>query len=273
MKYIATLALLICPMLVYAADRIREEETIDRTIPLESGGRLSIKNVNGDITLSTWGRGEMRMQAHKVAKARTAERAREILEETDIEITEMPDHIRIVTRQPSDGSLFKRADVRVGYTLTVPEVIALDLESVNGNIKAPSTQGKAEVETVNGDIDLRGTRGSVKAETVNGSIDLTDIQSGVEADTVNGQIEISIAAQIDEDIQAETVNGSIRLELPEGFAGYLNASTANGSIRTEFPITVKGRFLGKSLKGDINGGGKAEIKLETLNGGIRIIEN
>lgn len=252
----------------------KREETVEYTLDFVPGKMLSVHARNGGITLKTWARDQVFVRAEKKAKASDEEGAEELLETTTIEISETDSGIEIRTQRPDNKwNLFKDWNISVNYTVTVPQSVRLDLDTVNGSIFIPPTTGNVKSETVNGSIKINGTRGAIDVETVNGKIALAEIIGGVKAETVNGSIEIAITEQIQNDIRAETVNGGLRLSLPSGFQGRIQAKSTIGHIDTEFPIVVKGRVSGrisKSIRGDLNGGNGPNIKLQTLNGGIDI---
>lgn len=248
----------------------KREEIVEYTLDFAPGKMLSVHARNGGITLKTWARDQVFVRAVKKTKASDEEGAEELLETTTIEIDETDSGIEIRTQRPDNKwNLFKDWNISVNYTITVPQSIRLDLETVNGSISIPPTTGNVKSETVNGSIKINGTRGAIDVETVNGKINLTEIIGGVKAETVNGSIEIAIAEQIQDGIRAETVNGGLKLSLPSDFQGHIQAKSTIGHIDTEFPVVVKGR-VSKSLRGNLNGGNGPNIKLQTLNGGIDI---
>ena len=252
----------------------KREETVEYTLDFTPGKKLSVHARNGGITLKTWARDQVFVRAVKKAEASSGEEAEEMLETTTIEIKERDSSIEIRTRHPDNKwKIFKNWNISVNYTVTVPQSVRLDLETVNGSISVPSTTGNVKSETVNGSIKMNGTRGTINAKTMNGTINLTEIIGGVNTQTVNGSIEIAIAEQIQDNIRAEAINGGVKLSLPSDFQGRIQAKNTIGHIDTEFPVVVKGRFSGrisKSLRGNLNGGKGPNIKLQTLNGGIDI---
>ncbi|MCZ6632472.1 MAG: DUF4097 family beta strand repeat-containing protein [bacterium] len=249
------------------ADDYIEEEIIEQTLAFSPGDELLLKAVNGDIQIKTWNKEKVHIYAHKKAKAHSEEEALELLEIVTVEIDSKPGHLKIWTHHPKNFKMRKKS-INISYTLTVPQKIHLDLQSVNGNIDVPATSGSVETGTVNGNIDVSETHGAVKSETVNGKIHLIAIVGSVQAQTVNGTIDIDIQSVDEDGIQAQTVNGKINLSLPSDIRAKLRASTQNGNIQTDFPLTVRG-WIGKTAKGQINGGGPS-ISLQTLNGGIRL---
>ncbi|HEX2252881.1 MAG TPA: DUF4097 family beta strand repeat-containing protein [Thermoanaerobaculia bacterium] len=234
-------------------------QTIDRTLPLRAGSELVVRNVNGPVTLGTWDRDEVRLVAVKRVKAGSESAAREGLEALEVDIEQSADGLRIETDQPRHGDgLFSWAtgtsvQYEVRYTLTVPRSVRLDASTVNGSVKAEGLAGEIRLGTVNGGVHVRDTRGALEAHTTNGAIDAELVQ-----------------VTRDARLAFTTTNGSIDLALPSDVRGRLQANTTNGSISSDFPVTVEGRYGPKSVRGDLNGGGHATLKLATTNGGIKI---
>ena len=144
-------------------------------------------------------------------------------------------------------------DTKVEFTVRVPAGVHFTGRTVNGDVKVRGLSANVRASTVNGDVDL-STSGYANATTVNGSIHAV-LGSG----DWNG------------DLEFETVNGTITVELPPGIAADVRASTVNGHIETDFPLTVQGRWGPREMRGTIGGGGH-ELRLETVNGSIRLRE-
>ena len=101
------------------------EEVVERSVEFQPGGRLSLVNVNGEISVGTWDRHEVTMKAEKRAGAGSEEEARLLLEETTVEFDRIEDRIDIRTELPKRN---RERNVTVAYTLTVPEEIAPGVE-------------------------------------------------------------------------------------------------------------------------------------------------
>lgn len=233
-----------------AAADVTEEKSF--SYPLDDGGRVSLDNVNGDITI-TGGSGDT-VEITAVKRAGT----QEYLDDIEVIITALDDHVRIETKQPdSQGgwmSWGKDTSGSVTYTLSVPAAVNLD-----------------SIESVNGGIDISGVTGLVRAETVNGKVKASGLVSNARFDTVNG----GITAEFDtlgsgQTVSCETVNGRITLELPADAAATVKAETVNGGIDgKEFGLSTNKGFVGRDLEGTIGDGG-ARVSLDTVNGAIRL---
>ena len=252
------------------AGKYVEEEVIERSVEFSPGGRLTLVNVNGDISIDTWDRHEVKMKAKKRARAGSEEAARLLLEKTTVQFD--PTENRIDIRSDAPKKLGRNRNVSVAYALTVPREIDLELKSVNGSVHAKDVSGAVDAKTTNGRIGLTGIFGAIQARTTNGKIGLSEVLGPITAKTTNGSIKVAVTGSGEQqhEISAKTTNGGIEATLPKGLKAHLKASTVNGKINTDFPVTVKG-LISKSVDGQINGGGRL-IHLKTVNGSIRLKE-
>ena len=227
---------------------VREEVTFNYT--LESGGRLSLENVNGSISIEGGDGDQVVITAHKKADNQEA------LDGIEINIDATPSRISIDTDLPESKGWWggNKSGASVSYEVSVPSNIDLDA-----------------ISSVNGGIDISGVFGAVKAETVNGSIDVEDASGDAKLETVNGSIDARFSSVTgDQRINCDTVNGKINLTLPANGDASVSVETVNGSIDgSEFGLKVDKGFVGRSLDGDI-GNGSARITANTVNGGVKL---
>ena len=250
MKHTLGLAifLLTSASLTYADVTKTEEFDFD----LEEGGRISLSNVNGDVSIEGVSGSRVLIKAEKKAGTQ------EYLDGIEIAISASPDSIRIETRHPKNKSRWlswgSDSSGSVTYTLSVPESAALD-----------------SIDTVNGGIRISGVSGPVTAESVNGKLKLDGLKSDVKLDTVNGRI----TANFDEfgsaqRFSADAVNGSVTLVLPADANAEVHAETLNGGIDADdFGLEPDKGFVGRDLSGTI-GAGEGRVDIDTVNGSITI---
>lgn len=229
--------------------KVTEEETYSFT--LNDGGRLSVSNVNGSITVTGGSGDSVEIIAIKKADSQ------EVLDGIEIRITESENSIVIETDLPDSGSKwFGRSDDSGEVTYRIITPVGTNLDSI---------------ETVNGSVDISGVSGDVVAESVNGSLDLADLAADVSVETVNGSIEASFATLAGQQkVKAATINGRITLNLPADADVDINADTLNGSINArDFGLETDKGFVGSDLNGAI-GSGSAKLNIDTVNGSIKI---
>ncbi len=222
-------------------------EELHKSYPIEADGRVSLKNVNGAVHISSWDRNEVQIDAIKRA------RTKEALDDATIVIDSSSSSISIRTRYPENNH--RRDTAGVEYTLKVPKRARL-----------------FAIETVNGGVDVVGVSGDVKLSTVNGAVRAANLAGEAHMSTTNGQVEAAFD-QINgtPSVVLNTVNGGISLSLPAKVKAEITAHTVHGRVTNDFGIPApKGFRIGESFEGRIGGGGGARIKMNSVNGGIRI---
>lgn len=228
-------------------------EEFHQTYPLSVTGRVNLANINGGVTIKVWDKASIQVDAIK--KAYRKER----LDEATIEVTATEENIRIKTEYPDEtfrGNNRQRLDnpATVDYALTVPRKAILE-----------------SIELINGRIDIDAVEGNVKASSINGSVTAHGLMGEAKLSTINGPLEV-VFTQLDESkpISLNSVNGNVTLIIPSNSNAMIHANTVHGAITNDFGIQVKhGEYVGHNLDGQIGSGGP-KIKLENVNGAIRI---
>jgi DUF4097 and DUF4098 domain-containing protein YvlB len=227
-------------------------KTEEYSYELKEGGRISLSNVNGDVSITgTDGR-----QVTIVATMKAG--SQKYLDGMKIEIDASESVIHVETRHPESGGGVLSWDGddsgSVEYKLTVPRDVEID-----------------SIETVNSDVAIEGVSGAISAESVNGKLQLTGASDNVSADTVNGTIDVEfLQLGSGQRVSADAVNGRIVLRLPADASARVAAETLNGSIDADdFGLQPDDGMVGNSLEGQI-GGGDARVAIDTVNGSIVI---
>ena len=128
-----------------------------------------------------------------------------------------------------------------------------DLQSVSGEILAPSLGSDVKLQTISGRIQAAGGPWRKLAlSTVSGDVQLTGglISHGV--------------------LGIDSMSGDVQLQLPANTSGNLHASSFSGDLRSDFgtptePEHGPGRSLDVRL-----GDGRGKINIETFSGDLRV---
>jgi DUF4097 and DUF4098 domain-containing protein YvlB len=229
-------------------------EEFHQTYPLSATGRVNLQNINGGVKIKVWDRAAVQVDAIKKAYRRDR------LAEAQIEVTSTEENIRIKTEYPEQNQSFRKDERRfenpaiVDYSLTVPRKAVLE-----------------SIELVNGQLDIEGVEGNVKASSINGQVTARGLMGEARLSTVNGPLQATFT-QLDESktISLGSVNGNLTLVIPSDANAAIRAGTVHGSISNDFGMKVKhGEYVGHNLDGQIGTGGP-RIKLGNVNGAIHI---
>jgi DUF4097 and DUF4098 domain-containing protein YvlB len=226
-----------------ASDMVTEE--FHRTVPLSANGRVSLENINGNVTITGWDRSEVQIDAVKKADSQQK------LEEAKIEVDASSDSVRIRTRYPENHHNNNPATVT--YELHVPRGARLD-----------------SIDLVNGSLEVSQVGGELRASLVNGSAKIHDLAGRAHISSVNGTVSANYRTLNNvSDIELKSVNGTVKLGLPASPNADVSVSTVNGGISTDFPLTVSGKFMGRHIDGRLGNGG-TRIEISNVNGSVHI---
>jgi hypothetical protein len=262
---------------------LHEEETIRKSFTLGPGTRvLDVDNVTGFIEVVGSQSDQVQLVVNKTIRAESKERMEAAKKEVTLDVTEQPDLVKLYVNGPfrcncncdcgNDCSGW-RGDrgylVKMDFQLQVPRSIALKLETVNS-----------------GHINVRDVIGNFSVSNVNGGIEMQNVGGGAaHAHTVNGPLKVVFRDNPKENSDFGSVNGSIDLYFVRGLSADFRFKTFNGGVFTDFPMTSlpvqpasaethNGKFVYRSDRytGGRIGSGGMEVKVNTLNGNIRILE-
>jgi DUF4097 and DUF4098 domain-containing protein YvlB len=283
------------------------EEKFAKTVPLSKTGTLYLANVSGDIEVLTWKDVQVKIEAVKISKADSLEKAKENAAKVTIEVTGAAERVSVETKYPKRQGGFWGGDsinVSVDYKVWVPEEAAVEIKSVSGDVQIAPIGGKARIDSVSGNVGLHGAAGAdVKLvsgdlemqniagdafiKAVSGDIDVTRIKGSIEADAVSGDIvleDVSEAQTVDIKTvsgnvtytgqlraggryELKTHSGDVRMTIPADAGFDLEANTFSGDIVSEFEITVNGKISPKEIRGTVGKGG-ATLILKSFSGNV-----
>lgn len=133
-----------------------------------------------------------------------------------------------------DSGWFRQCSV--GFVVTVPDGVAVDIDTDNGAIVLERLAGEIDAHTNNGAVtgdDL--VSDDVEVRTDNGRIELLfdHAPATVDAHTNNGAIDVLVPDDgTDYDVRADSDNGAVDIEVPhaDGSAHRITAESDNGRI-------------------------------------------
>jgi DUF4097 and DUF4098 domain-containing protein YvlB len=272
-------------MLLLTAFLLGATQGTDTTISVRAATRLELSSFEGDITVQSWNRNAVRIEADHD-------------EETRIAVDQG-------SRTLSVRARWRHGPAEVTWRLTVPAEMALDLASQSGNIRVTGVKGEISVETVEGDIAVQGGSGYVSLQSADGSIELSGSSGRIRINAIDGDIAVRGANgslrvnAVDGEILAQDIeSGDVELNTVDGdilFAGAIRAggryratshdgdvtvivpainadvsvSTFSGDFESDFPVTLSGPQPRKRMSFTLGSGG-ARLELESFDGRISL---
>jgi DUF4097 and DUF4098 domain-containing protein YvlB len=126
------------------------------------------------------------------------------------------------------------------------------------------------IKSVNSEIRVAGIQGVLHVETSNGDITGTALGNGADVRTANGTINLDLAKLGEAGVRCTMSNGQIVVTVPADAKATIEASVVNGDIHTDKLSVAVREQNDRRLSGTIGGGGP-DIRLETVNGEVRIV--
>lgn len=305
--FLAAVALVVVLVAAPALAEQKFEEKFGKTVPLSKTGTLYLSNVSGEIEILTSKDAQVRIEALKVSKADTLDKAKENMAKVTIEVTNEADRVSVETKYPKRQGGFwggESFNVSVDYKVWIPEQAAVEVKSVSGDVKIEPIGGAAKIKCVSGNVDLGGAagadvdlvsgdltlanivgdaflkavsgnieaskvQGSVEVEAVSGDIKLLDVSGAqtVSIKSVSGNITYTGAIKEGGRYEIKTHSGDIRMVIPAGSGFDLEANTFSGDIESDFEITAEGKISPREIHGAVGKGG-ATLILKSFSGNV-----
>jgi DUF4097 and DUF4098 domain-containing protein YvlB len=259
--------------------KFKDQETIQKSfsMPASEHRTLEIDNVFGSIEVTGGNSDQVQMVVNRTNHAESKDKLEKARKEVTLDITQQEGNLKLYVNGPfrchcpdCDGCHGDEGYVvNMDFRVQVPRDIEVKVKTVN--------DGHVLVSNINGNFLVRNVNGDIKMENVAGS--------GT-AHTVNGPVKITFRQNPRENSDFKTVNGDIDLHFARDLAADFRFKTFNGEIYSDFPVTSlpvhamqeehqggKVIFRADRATGARVSSGGPEIKVENLNGDIRILEN
>ena len=279
-------SLLVCPLfltpLCMAGDHhhdwpVRDQETIEKTLPLTGGPmRLVVDNVEGYVHVTGVSGSEVRITAHKTIRAETDSDLAQARSEVKLDISGKPGEVSAYYDAPwrcngqGDGC---HSSERRFYS------VVYDID-----VAAP-VSARLVVSTVNGgDIRIDKSGGDFDVNDINGGIEMTQIAGSGSVHTINGPVTIHFSRNPASACSFKSINGALDAWFQPGLSADLLFKVFNGQVYSDFDVAPRavpaavtterrdGKFIYRShgVAGGRAGNGGPELSFDTLNGSIRL---
>jgi len=258
-----------------------------RQVSLPSRPVIFIENADGAIHINTHNRDTVELSAVIRAYTNTSEQ-RLIAEpyvSTLVETIPSSEMLRIVSepKERPDG-----IDLRIDYTILVPEDTAVRIEGQNGNVYVNGRCGALRITGNTTDIEITGATGPVLAKSNTGRIRVNNAQNRTRLETVNGNIHATMAggtllakstngsifATLDgpgvTDCELNSLNGGITLVVSPDYSASVDAQTSRGTVRTDVLLGLEPAEQKRREVRGVIGEGASRLSLQTVNGNIML---
>jgi DUF4097 and DUF4098 domain-containing protein YvlB len=240
------------------------------------GGELVLRNLRGTVHISTMG-GEITLRDSEVdGKVSTMG--------GDVRVENVRGNVRAETM----GGEVTFVDVQPG-PVSSADCNPQRIMTMGGDIKAPDAECGADLETMGGNISIGRVGEYLQAETMGGNIDVAELNGWARVTTMGGNISVTMTdGGGKRDVTLSSMGGTVTLLVPEGLSmnvditlAYTKKSRKGYQIESDFPLQIQmtddWEYRDGSPRkyvygtGEINGG-EHRIKIETVNGDVRLLK-
>jgi hypothetical protein len=262
-------------------------QQMDTTFAVSGSGQLDLQNHEGTVTVSTWDRDELRIQAEWEDG------------QQPVSIRQAGSTVRIRVRGD-------RGPRNVDFDLTMPRgmsiavqgiMVAVSIDGSRGNIAVHSVEGPVEVtggignvaiQAVEGDVTVHGASGHIAVHSIEGHVIVGDSDGTVEVESVDGDVElIDIDSEnigvnvVDGDVTFQgaihdrgryfmsTHDGDLNIIIPDDSNARVSIATFAGELESDIPIEIEGDISKKRFSFTL-GTGRALVELSSFDGVIRL---
>ncbi len=291
--WLSAVVFLLPLMHAHAADTGDIEDTVRRSFDVEPGGTLYIDADRGNTVVRTGRGNRVEIVVERDVVGRSEAEAKEIWERHTLNITQSGSSVRIQSSFNESSGMWKRwrgrDEVRIEFTIVVPEQYNVRFETAAGNISVEGVAGAVtgrtgagnlsfediagslDISSGSGNIRVYDIRGSARVRTGAGNVEAQDVQGRTSLETGAGNVEAVFSRQPTGDVTLNSGAGNVTARVAQGVGMDVDATTGMGSASAAFGLNVKGSFMSKSFAGPIEGGGP-ELRLRSGVGNVRLTQ-
>jgi hypothetical protein len=246
----AAFAVLALAMPVPAAGSAFDDtEHVSRTLPLQPGGTLRLKNFSGRVTITASDRPEVVIDA-----VRRATRSR--LDRIKLDIHANGSGEVVIDANQRDHSWWEFTGGN--------SVVETDLD-----VKVPR-HTNLDVSVFSSPVSIDGIEGSHTLHSFSSRLVLTDVAGPIRAKTFSGAVSIHEKSwEANQSIDVETFSGSIDLRVPENAHGAVTFNSFSGRLNSDIPLTLQTSSR-RNLRAELGGGGGGTLRFKTFSGSVKI---
>lgn len=253
-------------------NREEQSEKISRTLKIGSNGELDLSNLSGDIIITRGSGSAAQVEAVKIARARTADAAREALGLVSVDFDERGSRAEVRASYPRGNQRMRDVSVSVRYTVSAPENTRISAHSLSGDISASGIQGDLNLETLSGDVAVENAARITLAKSTSGDVSITNVRSdiGLEASTVSGNLMVRSSSA--RRMQLGSVSGNVTVT--DARSERIDAESISGDIEYTGGFEKNGRYELNSHSGVIRitptGNTGFELDANSFSGSIEV---
>lgn len=274
---IRTLSVLVA--LAVAAPVAAQTRQFDKTVPLPSGGYLSLTATRGSVKLTSWDRNEVEIHARiQAAPGVDADYARQSVDATTVDVSAGSRDVRIRSNYDRVsgtrnwfGVMPWKEVPEIHYDIRAPRKLEIRMDIDRSDTAVRGFDGRFDIVSDRSELNLADLAGRITLEVDRGeSSRLENVRGSLRIDGDRTDFDIELAG-LDDRSSIETDRGNVRIEVPRSQGLTIDADLTR---RTDFDagnLSVQKRHGdARRFTADVNGGGPT-LTVEADRGRIRLV--
>ena len=196
MKWVSVLSAILLVTIGYQPDApcASTDRTIERSFPLQMGGRLSLDlETGGEVAITGWDKPEIFV---------TIDIGGADADEAHVEFDQKSSSLGI----HSDCSKKRHVHLDMRFTIKVPERCDVSIDSKGGAFTVEGVEGDLSGKTMGGALQLTGVKGTIGLETMGGSVTVEDSEADGTVSTMGGSV---LIRRVKGNLKGSTMGGTI----------------------------------------------------------------
>lgn len=223
-------------------------EHIIRTMALEPGGTLRLKNFSGRVTIIGTERSEIVIDAVRRAPQSRLDRIKLDIQSSGSSVT--------VDANRRDRSWWDFASgnnvVETDFDIKVPRRTRLEVDVFSSPVTVTGVDGPHKMHGFSSALVLNDVTGSLRAHTFSGSVTIREKNWDP-----------------DQTIDVDTFSGHIEVHVPDNARGTVHFNSFSGRLNSEMPLVMHSSTR-RSLRAELGGGGGGTLRFRTFSGSVQI---
>ncbi len=238
-------------------------QDFQRNYRISAGGTVNIRNVSGDVRVTGYNGDSIIVTGIKEGRDR---------DQVTVEDLSSGNNVDVRVRYPENCN----CNASVKFEVKVPSEMSFRydaLSSVSGNVDIDNINGTIKAKSVSGNVVVRSAAGTVSATSVSGNVVVGDVNGTATAKSTSGNVEVAIRSlEGAESMDFASVSGNVQVKLPANLDADVKMSTMSGDLKTDFPLTIEEpkNGPGRRASGRV-GGGSRGLKVSSVSGNVSLL--
>jgi hypothetical protein len=229
----------------------KQTETVDKNLPVPSGGTLKLNNFTGAVGITGGPGRNFVMKATRRGYPDVLREMRLTVESSGSTIN-VEENDREGARRWNDDNR-RDSMVETTFEIQVPANARLDINGFSSNLTISGIDGNQRLKTFSGDINVRDARGLINANSFSGEIDVDATAQGTSPD-----------------LEMETFSGTMRVRLADRARGNIEFNTFSGSLDAAYPVNLRSTGR-RNIRAELPGGSGGTLRFKSFSGELRLV--